>query len=155
MNFDWKQFYLSPQGRVNRSQFWLRLVLPAVVISIVLTLIDLAIGTYDKQDGVGLLSGIFSLIVIIPAIFVYIKRWHDRDKSGWWMLILLDPHRRRDLVPRRMRVPRRHAGAEPVRSAAIRLRRHRRVGNDISVAHAGGRWARSALPTLRNEAPMP
>jgi uncharacterized membrane protein YhaH (DUF805 family) len=91
MNFDWKQFYLSPQGRVNRSQFWLRLVLPAVVISIVLTLIDLAIGTYDKQDGVGLLSGIFSLIVIIPAIFVYIKRWHDRDKSGWWMLILLIP----------------------------------------------------------------
>lgn len=91
MNFDWKQFYLSAQGRVNRKQFWLWLVLPCTAISIVLILLDLALGTYDAKDGVGLLSGIFSLVVIIPAILVYIKRWHDRNKSGWWMLILLIP----------------------------------------------------------------
>jgi uncharacterized membrane protein YhaH (DUF805 family) len=91
MNFDWKQFYLSAQGRVNRKQFWLRLVLPCFVISIILLFIDMALGTYDVQNGVGLLSGIFSVLVIIPAILVYIKRWHDRDKSGWWMLILLIP----------------------------------------------------------------
>ena len=89
MNFDWKQFYLSAQGRVNRKQFWLRLVLPCFVISIILLFVDMALGTYDVENGVGLLSGIFSLLVIIPAILVYIKRWHDRDKSGWWMLILL------------------------------------------------------------------
>ena len=91
MNFDWKQFYLSAQGRVNRKQFWLRLVLPCFVISIILLLVDMALGTYAVENGVGLLSGIFSLLVIIPAILVYIKRWHDRDKSGWWMLILLIP----------------------------------------------------------------
>jgi uncharacterized membrane protein YhaH (DUF805 family) len=56
-----------------------------------LLFVDMALGTYDPQNGVGLLSGIFSLLVIIPAILVYIKRWHDRDKSGWWMLILLIP----------------------------------------------------------------
>jgi uncharacterized membrane protein YhaH (DUF805 family) len=91
MNFDWKQFYLSAQGRVNRKQFWLWLVLPCSVISVVLVLLDLALGTYDAKDGVGLLSSIFSLVVIVPAILVYIKRWHDRDKSGWWMLIVLIP----------------------------------------------------------------
>jgi uncharacterized membrane protein YhaH (DUF805 family) len=91
MNFDWKQFYLSAQGRVNRKQFWLWLVLPCTAISVVLILLDLALGTYNAKDGVGLLSGIFSLVVIVPAILVYIKRWHDRDKSGWWMLILLVP----------------------------------------------------------------
>lgn len=37
------------------------------------------------------MSGIFSLLAIIPAVLVYIKRWHDRDKSGWWMLIMLLP----------------------------------------------------------------
>jgi uncharacterized membrane protein YhaH (DUF805 family) len=67
MNFDFKQFYLSGKGRVNRQQFWLRLVLPGFIISVVLMLIDLAIGTYDRQDGVGLLSGIFSLLILIPA----------------------------------------------------------------------------------------
>jgi uncharacterized membrane protein YhaH (DUF805 family) len=91
MNFDWKQFYLSAQGRVNRKQFWLWLVLPCTAISVVLILLDLALGTYNAKDGVGLLSSIFSLVVIVPAILVYIKRWHARDKSGWWMLILLVP----------------------------------------------------------------
>ena len=91
MNFDFKQFYLSGKGRVNWQQFWLRLVLPGFIISVVLMLIDLAIGTYDRQDGVGLLSGIFSLLILIPAILIYIKRWHDRDKSGWWNLIVLIP----------------------------------------------------------------
>jgi uncharacterized membrane protein YhaH (DUF805 family) len=90
-DFDWKQFYLSAQGRVNRKQFWLWLVLPCTVISIVLVLVDLALGTYDAKDGVGLFSSIFSLVVIVPALLVYIKRWHDRDKSGWWMLIVLIP----------------------------------------------------------------
>ena len=44
MNFDWKQFYLSAQGRVNRKQFWLRLVLPCFVISIILLFVDMALG---------------------------------------------------------------------------------------------------------------
>jgi uncharacterized membrane protein YhaH (DUF805 family) len=37
------------------------------------------------------LSGVFALASLIPAILVDIKRWHDRDKSGWWMLIALVP----------------------------------------------------------------
>jgi uncharacterized membrane protein YhaH (DUF805 family) len=88
---DYKQFYLSAQGRVNRKQLWLYLVLPAVVVSIILSLIDASIGTVDAESGLGLLSGLWSLIILIPAILIYIKRFHDRDKSGWWVLIGLIP----------------------------------------------------------------
>jgi uncharacterized membrane protein YhaH (DUF805 family) len=88
---DYKQFYLSAQGRVNRKQLWLYLVLPAVVVSLILSLIDAAIGTVDPESGLGLLSGLWSLIILIPAILIYIKRFHDRDKSGWWVLIGLIP----------------------------------------------------------------
>jgi uncharacterized membrane protein YhaH (DUF805 family) len=88
---DFKQFYFSAQGRVNRKQWWLKLVLPVFVISIILALVDMATGNFDPQNGVGLFSSIFALIVIIPAILVYIKRFHDRDKSGWWVLIVLIP----------------------------------------------------------------
>lgn len=91
MNFDFKKFYLTAQGRVNRQQWWLRLVLPIFIVSVVLSLIDVAIGTYNSQNGGGVLSGLFALAVLIPSILVDIKRWHDRDKSGWWMLILLVP----------------------------------------------------------------
>ena len=88
---DFKQFYLSAQGRVNRKQWWLWLVLPIIVINLVLSGIDMGIGTYDPQTGAGLLSGLFGLATIIPSILVDIKRWHDRDKSGWWVLIVLVP----------------------------------------------------------------
>jgi len=88
---DYKQFYLSAQGRVNRKQWWLYLVLPIFVVSIILSFIDNAIGTVGQENGAGLLSGIWALITLIPAILVDIKRWHDRDKSGWWMLIVLVP----------------------------------------------------------------
>ena len=90
-DFDFKKFYLSAQGRANRQQWWLRLVVPVFIIAAMLALIDNALGTYDAQNGGGLLSGLFSLAALIPSIIVDIKRWHDRDKSGWWMLILFVP----------------------------------------------------------------
>jgi uncharacterized membrane protein YhaH (DUF805 family) len=90
-DFDFKKFYLSADGRVNRQQWWLRLIVPVLVIELVLSFVDAAIGTYDARTGGGLLSGLFALAVVIPAIIVYIKRFHDRDKSGWWVLIGLVP----------------------------------------------------------------
>lgn len=88
---DFQQFYLSAQGRVNRRQWWLYLVLPVIVVSVILSIIDSSMGTFDAESGLGLLSGIWTLIVIIPSILVHIKRFHDRDKSGWWVLIGLIP----------------------------------------------------------------
>jgi uncharacterized membrane protein YhaH (DUF805 family) len=88
---DYQKFYLSAEGRVNRKQLWLWLILPAVVVSLILGMLDGAMGTLDPESGLGLLSGIWTLIILIPAILIYIKRFHDRDKSGWWVLIGLIP----------------------------------------------------------------
>lgn len=88
---DFKKLYLSPEGRVNRKQFWLWLVLPLTAIEILLALVDVKTGNYNPELSVGLFSGIFALVALIPAIIVYIKRFHDRDKSGWWVLIGLIP----------------------------------------------------------------
>lgn len=88
MNFDLQQFYFSAQGRVNRKQWWLGH--PIFVITLVLAFIDMVMDALDQQVGVGILSGLFAAS-LIPAILVDIKRWHDRDKSGWWMLIVLVP----------------------------------------------------------------
>jgi len=88
---DFKQFYFSPQGRVNRQQWWLWLILPVLVITAILSMIDVATGRFDPETGLGLFSGLFSLLVLIPSIIVHIKRFHDRDKSGWWVLIGLIP----------------------------------------------------------------
>ena len=53
--------------------------------------VDAATGRYNPETGLGLFSGIFALLALIPSVIVYIKRFHDRDKSGWWVLIGLIP----------------------------------------------------------------
>jgi hypothetical protein len=52
MNFDAKQFYLSAEGRPNRQQWWLRLIVPLIVIGIVLNVIGSALGTYKTRKRV-------------------------------------------------------------------------------------------------------
>jgi uncharacterized membrane protein YhaH (DUF805 family) len=37
------------------------------------------------------LGGLYSLAVMIPGIAVSVRRLHDTDRSGWWLLILLVP----------------------------------------------------------------
>ena len=37
------------------------------------------------------LSDYWFLIIAWPGIAISIKRWHDRNKAGWWLLILLVP----------------------------------------------------------------
>ena len=65
---DFKKFYFSPEGRVNRKQWWLWLVLPFTVIGTLLGFIDMATGNYNPEAGIGLFSGIFAIVSLIPAI---------------------------------------------------------------------------------------
>jgi uncharacterized membrane protein YhaH (DUF805 family) len=77
-------------GRSRRKEYWF-FVLFVVVISTVLTSVDGLIGAYDRSTGVGLLSAIFSLAILIPSISVSVRRLHDIDRTGWWVLIGLVP----------------------------------------------------------------
>lgn len=85
------ELWFSFQGRATRSDYWLRWILPVIAISIVLSIADVVIGTFDGGSGFGLLSGLFSLITIWPSFAVSIKRLHDRDQSGWFLLLWLIP----------------------------------------------------------------
>lgn len=52
---------------------------------------DLALGTYDEQLETGLLTAIYELAVFIPSLAVAVRRLHDTDRRGWWLLLLLIP----------------------------------------------------------------
>ena len=45
--------------------------------------------------SVGMIGGIVLLVVTVAIIWiglaVAVKRWHDRGKSGWWILIQFVP----------------------------------------------------------------
>lgn len=86
------QFYFSPSGRISRSQYWLRFMLPYFAISFVLQIAAEAVG--EKSAAHSVISGLltlFSLVAFWPSIAILVKRIHDRGKSGWTCLLLYIP----------------------------------------------------------------
>jgi uncharacterized membrane protein YhaH (DUF805 family) len=82
--------YANFSGRASRSEYWYFALFVFIVV-IALTIIDGFMGTLDVKSGHGLLSSIFSLAILIPQLAVQVRRLHDVDKSGWWLLIYLIP----------------------------------------------------------------
>jgi uncharacterized membrane protein YhaH (DUF805 family) len=75
--------YAAFSGRARRREFWY-FVLFNFIIIIILSIIDQAIGS-------AILSTIYSLAVLIPSIAVTVRRLHDTNRTGWWVLIGLIP----------------------------------------------------------------
>jgi uncharacterized membrane protein YhaH (DUF805 family) len=69
----------SFKGRVARLPFWISQAAAGVIIGVMYDL--------DSEDcycAVG-------LVLLWPLLAIEAKRWHDRDKSAWWLLINLIP----------------------------------------------------------------
>lgn len=90
--------YADFQGRARRSEFWL-FWLFCFVVGFVLQIIGGAMGGMaDPTNPMGFYSSpagivlmLFWLAVLIPSIAVAIRRLHDTNRSGWWLLIALIP----------------------------------------------------------------
>jgi uncharacterized membrane protein YhaH (DUF805 family) len=77
--------YADFAGRSIRSEYWYW-VLFSLIASIILSIIDSIV--FDRSSN-GPFEIIFSLATLVPSIAVGIRRLHDIDKSGWWVLISL------------------------------------------------------------------
>ncbi len=71
-------------GRARRKAYWM-FVLFNVIIALVIGIIE---GLVGSPGVVGIL---YSLAVLIPGIAVSVRRLHDTNRSGWWLLISLIP----------------------------------------------------------------
>jgi len=83
----WRHFLFSFVGRITRQQYWLRFILPYAVLSVLLAWAAEASGILALQ----VLRFLVGLFFIWPSIAVGTKRCHDRDRSGWFQLIVLIP----------------------------------------------------------------
>jgi uncharacterized membrane protein YhaH (DUF805 family) len=77
--------YAVFSGRARRKEYWFFLLF-YVIIVVVLSVIDVMVGLTIGQ-GIGILSTIYMLAVLIPGIAVLVRRLHDIDRTGWWVLI--------------------------------------------------------------------
>lgn len=88
----------SFQGRVNRAKYWL-VTLGVVVVEMIVFAVTLGAGAISNDPDAMAAAlggmGIVGLLLFIPLIWVSlavaVKCWHDRNKSGWWILIVLVP----------------------------------------------------------------
>jgi uncharacterized membrane protein YhaH (DUF805 family) len=103
--------YAQFTGRSTRREFWMWVVF-IIICAVVLGILDSILGLggrtsygggaigapgvtgYRYGAGVrgGILTDVFSLAILVPNIAVSVRRLHDTDRSGWWILMPIIPY---------------------------------------------------------------
>ena len=76
--------YAVFSGRARLKEYWY-FVLFNFIIAFVLGFIE------GLAGGPGVLGSLYGLAVLIPGVAVSVRRFHDTNRSGWWLLIGLVP----------------------------------------------------------------
>ena len=99
--------FLSYRGRIGRGAMWLgTFVIALAEVGAIAFLLKLSHGSWSDlhalQGDLRYVSRevmthvlwpvlIVTLLFLYPTYALYTKRWHDRNKSGWWSLIAFVP----------------------------------------------------------------
>jgi uncharacterized membrane protein YhaH (DUF805 family) len=79
--------YADFKGRARRPEYWWW-TLFNLLLSLALALVDLAIA---GVNGPEVLSNLVNLALFLPSLAVGVRRLHDTDRRGWWILLWLIP----------------------------------------------------------------
>jgi uncharacterized membrane protein YhaH (DUF805 family) len=77
------KYFFSSAGRMNRSGFWATSIPFWTLFWVLFFALESSFGPGSTLT--------LSLVFLISAFFICVRRLHDRDKSAWWMLLLLVP----------------------------------------------------------------
>lgn len=87
--------FFSMTGRIGRGRWWFASIVLWALSSIVVATNWVVIqddGITDPQwSSANILTTVLAILLLWPNLAVTVKRWHDRGKSGWWVLIALVP----------------------------------------------------------------
>ncbi len=76
--------YAEFSGRAGRPEFWMFFLIHLIILIVLFAL-------SNRFSIFGIVYLIYALGTIIPYIAVAVRRLHDTDKSGWFVLIGLIP----------------------------------------------------------------
>lgn len=78
--------YAVFQGRASRREYWIfHLIL--MLVSLAASLLDLAVFRTDISKHQGPIGGMVLLVHLLPYIALSVRRLHDIDRTGWWLLL--------------------------------------------------------------------
>ena len=89
--------YAEFSGRSRRKEYWMFFLLIVIVYAVLLVIMSMGAPTVDpltgQVSGGGMMTTVgggllllFWVGTIIPSLAVSIRRMHDQDRSGWWIL---------------------------------------------------------------------
>ena len=78
-----KTKYAQFNGRAHREEFWM--------FTLINLGISVAVAVVAGILHIGFLSALYGLAVLVPSLAVGVRRLHDTNKSGWWLLIGIVP----------------------------------------------------------------
>ncbi|MGD0398925.1 MAG: DUF805 domain-containing protein [Syntrophobacteraceae bacterium] len=81
--------YAVFSGRARRKEYWM-FFLFNMIIFCVLSVIEDILRIAPQTNG-SVLASIYALGILIPGIAVGVRRLHDTNRSGWWLLLALVP----------------------------------------------------------------
>lgn len=80
------QNYVNFNGRDSRKQYWMFALFNAIISFALSFVAGLILGDFDF-----IVTGIYSLAILLPNIGLCIRRMHDIGKSGYWILLCFIP----------------------------------------------------------------
>ncbi|HEV2748516.1 MAG TPA: DUF805 domain-containing protein [Allosphingosinicella sp.] len=93
--------YADFSGRSRRKEYWMFALFLAIVYAVLIAAM-MAFGVLEDggaDGGLGLFSGtalvllvVFALAIFIPSLAVTVRRFHDQDRSGWFVLLNFVPY---------------------------------------------------------------
>lgn len=89
------------QGRASRSEFWwfyLFTILTLIALFVLGGVIASLTNSNGGQSTSNVMSGVFGLLfllyfigIFLPTLSLIVRRLHDSDKSGWFLLLAFVP----------------------------------------------------------------
>lgn len=97
----WSHLLFSFEGRIGRAPYWYFVLGATIVFAVLLAFAGISLFSGVGLDGTpaavptaglaGLLLPVVCIALLWPSLAISAKRWHDVDKSAWWVLIGLVP----------------------------------------------------------------
>jgi uncharacterized membrane protein YhaH (DUF805 family) len=72
--------FVTFSGRASRSEFWWW--------TLFAFLANIALSVTTGAIGLPFIGGLVSLALLLPSLAVSVRRLHDLDRTGWWLLIM-------------------------------------------------------------------
>jgi uncharacterized membrane protein YhaH (DUF805 family) len=83
--------YADFSGRAPRPEYWWYTA-ALIVATIVVSMVEGILGIDDMVGPYGPLSLILMLGLLVPGVAVTVRRLHDSNRTGWWILVAAIPY---------------------------------------------------------------